>query len=85
MLIVKVMNSVPRNKTNQNLKAEKEPECSKRKFTTIQLRFHRRSIQDVKLLESSTSSYLVVESSSGYHHVSHSVYEQLLRTNKLAE
>ena len=35
------------------------------------------SIQDVKLLESSTSSYLVVESSSGYHHsVSHSVYEQ---------
>ena len=26
------------------------------------------SIQDVKLLESSTSSYLVVESSSGYHH-----------------
>ena len=37
------------------------------------------SIQDVKLLvnESSTSSYLAVESSSGYHHsVSHSVYEQ---------
>ena len=43
------------------------------------------SIQDVKLLESSTSSYLVVESSSGYHHFSHSVYEQLLRTNKLAK
>ena len=39
MLVVKVMHSVPRNKTNQNLKAEKEPECSKRKFTTIQLRF----------------------------------------------
>ena len=35
------------------------------------------SIQDVKLLENGTSSYLVVESSSGYHHsVSHSVYEQ---------
>ena len=41
MLVVKVMHSVPRNKTNQNLKAEKEPECSKRKFTTIQLRFHQ--------------------------------------------
>ena len=35
------------------------------------------STQDVKLLESSTSRYLVVESSSGYHHsVSHRVYEQ---------
>ena len=41
MLVIKVMHLVPRNKINQNLKAEKEPECSKRKFTTIQLRFHR--------------------------------------------
>ena len=39
MLVVKVMHSVPRNKTNQSLKAEKEPECSKRKFITIQLCF----------------------------------------------
>ena len=28
MLVVKIMHSVPRNKTNQNLKAEKEPECA---------------------------------------------------------
>ena len=47
--------------------------------------FSLSSIQDVKLLESSTSSYLVVDSSSGYHHFSRSVYEQLLRMNKLAE
>ena len=32
MLVIKVMHSVPRNKTNQNLKAEKEPECSKRVY-----------------------------------------------------
>ena len=55
MLVVKVMHSVPRNKTNQSLKAEKEPECSKRKFTTIQLRFFiEHTIKtSMKLLKSS--------------------------------
>ena len=52
MLVIKVMHSVPRIKTNQSLKAEKEPECSKRKlrFSCV---FSSWSIQDMKLLESS--------------------------------
>ena len=68
MLVVKVMHSVPRNKTNQSLKAEKEPRMFQEKVYHDSVAFSS-SIPDVKLLESSTSSYLVVESSSGYHHL----------------
>ena len=52
MLVVKVMHSVPRNKTNQSLKAEKGPECSKRKLPRFSC-VSSLSIQDMKLLQSS--------------------------------
>ena len=48
MLVVKVMHSIPRNKTNQNLNAEKEPRMFQEKVLTI--RASSSSIQEYEVI-----------------------------------